>query len=235
MARNHVAVAIFPTPAHTGKTLRKEKLIVRKIIKKEAMKTMKIWNERASDRQLNEICRDLKDGRTMILPTDSLYAIACDALNPKAIEKICRLKGINPEKTNLSILCSDISMASEYARFDNYAFKMLRDYTPGPFTFLFKTASTLPKAFKGRKIVGVRIPDNQLCLDIVKRLGNPVLSTSIEYADDDYARNPELIAEAYDDKVDFFLEGEEGDIEPSTIIDCTGPEPVIVRQGKGML
>nr|QJR98306.1 threonylcarbamoyl-AMP synthase [uncultured Muribaculaceae bacterium] len=199
------------------------------------MKIMKIWNDQASERQLSEICRDLEDGQTMILPTDSLYAIACDALNPKAIEKICRLKGINPEKTNLSIICSDISMAAEYARFDNYAFRMLRDNTPGPFTFLFKSASTLPKAFKGRKIVGVRIPDNQTCRDIVARLGHPILSTSIEYSDPDYAINPGLIAEAYNDKVEFFIEGEDGTTEVSTIVDCTGKEAEIVREGLGNL
>lgn len=196
---------------------------------------MKIWNDEASERQLSEMCRDLEAGQTMILPTDTLYAIACDALNAKAIDKICRLKGINPEKTNLSIICSDISMAAEYARFDNYAFKLLRDNTPGSFTFLFKSASTLPKAFKGRKVVGVRIPDSKICRDIVERLGHPILSTSIEYSDSDYAINPELIAEAYHDKVDFFIEGADGDMEPSTIVDCTGSEPVITREGKGLL
>lgn len=199
------------------------------------MKTMKIWNEEASERQLSEICRDLEAGSIMIMPTDTIYAIACDALSPKAIERICRLKGINPEKTNLSIICSDISMAAEYARFDNYAFRLLRDNTPGPFTFLFKSASSLPKAFKGRKIVGVRIPDNKLCRDIAARLGHPLLTTSIEFADRDYALNPDLIAEAYNDRVDFFLEGEEGDTIPSTIIDCTGSEAIVVREGKGEL
>lgn len=199
------------------------------------MKTMKIWNEEASERQLSEICRDLEAGSIMIMPTDTIYAIACDALSPKAIERICRLKGINPEKTNLSIICSDISMAAEYARFDNYAFRLLRDNTPGPFTFLFKSASSLPKAFKGRKIVGVRIPDNKLCRDIAARLGHPLLTTSIEFADRDYALNPDLIAEAYNDRVDFFLEGEEGDTIPSTIIDCTGSEAIVVREGKGVL
>jgi tRNA threonylcarbamoyl adenosine modification protein (Sua5/YciO/YrdC/YwlC family) len=199
------------------------------------MKTIKIWNEEASDRQLSEICRDLEAGQIMILPTDTLYGIACDALNPKAIERICRLKGINPEKTNLSILCSDISMAAEYARFDNYAFRLLKENTPGPFTFLFKSAPTLPKAFKGRKIVGVRIPDNRLCRDIVARLGHPILSTSIEFDHTDYAISPGLIAEAYDNRVDFFLEGEDGGTEPSTIVDCTGREAEIIRQGKGEL
>lgn len=196
---------------------------------------MKIWSDEASGRQLSEICRDLEAGQTMILPTDTLYAIACDALNPKAIDRICRLKGINPEKTNLSIICSDISMAAEFARFDNYAFKLLRDNTPGPFTFLFKSASSLPRAFKGRKVVGVRIPDSKICRDIVARLGHPILSTSIEYSDPDYAINPELIAEAYNDKVDFFVEGADGDLDPSTVIDCTGSEPLVTREGKGVL
>ncbi|MDE5881573.1 MAG: threonylcarbamoyl-AMP synthase [Muribaculaceae bacterium] len=197
------------------------------------MRTIKIWNDEASAKQLDQICRDLEGGNIIIMPTDTLYAIACDALNPKAIERICRMKGINPDKTNLSIICSDISMAAEYARFDNNAFRLLRDYTPGPFTFLFKSAPTLPKAFKGRKVVGIRIPDNKLCRDIAERLGHPLLTTSIEYDDEDYAVNPELIAEAYDNQVDLFLEGRDGDTTPSTIVDCTGTEPEIVRQGKG--
>lgn len=197
------------------------------------MKTIKIWNDNASDRQLQDICNELEAGEIIVMPTDTLYAIACDALNPKAIERICRLKNINPDKTNLSIICSDISMAAEYARFDNEAFRLLRDNTPGPFTFLFKSAPTLPKAFKGRKVVGVRIPDLALCRDIASRLGHPLLSTSIEYADEDYAVNPGLIAEAYDNQVDLIVEGEEGGIVPSTIIDCTGSHPEIIREGKG--
>lgn len=199
------------------------------------MKTIKIWNNDASERQLDQICNMLQEGEIMITPTDTLYGIACDALNPKAIDRICKLKGINPDKTNLAILCSDISMASEYSRFDNKSYQLLRDNTPGPFTFLFKAASTLPRAFKGRKTVGIRIPDNKLCLDLVKRLGQPILTTSIEYADDDYARNPDLISETYDGKVDFILSVEDGDTEPSTIVDCTGNEPEILRQGKGVL
>lgn len=199
------------------------------------MKTVKIWNDQASDKQLNQICNELEMGNILIIPTDTIYAIVCDALNPKAIERICQLKGINPEKTNLSIICSDISMAAEYARIDNSSFRLLKDNTPGPFTFLFRSASSLPKAFKGRKIVGIRIPDNSLCRDIVSRLGHPILTTSIEFEDDDYARNPDLISEAYNDKVDCFIEGEEGDTVASTIVDCTEGEPVIVREGKGIL
>lgn len=199
------------------------------------MKIIKIWNDTPSDRQLSEICRDLEMGATMIMPTDTLYGICCDALNVKAIDKICRLKQINPDKTNLSIICSDISMASEYSRIENSGFQLLKDNTPGAFTFLFKSASTLPKAFKGRKTVGIRIPDNCTARMIAERLGHPLLTTSIEYADDDYARNPEFISEAYNDLVDIFIEGEDGDTIPSTIIDCTGSSPEVVREGKGVL
>ncbi len=199
------------------------------------MKTIKIWNDDPSDRQLDEICNFLREGEIMIIPTDTLYGIACDALNPKAIDKLCRLKGINPEKTNLSVICADISMAAEYARFDNAHYRLLRDNTPGAFTFLFKAAPTLPKAFKGRKVVGIRIPDNNLCRKIAERLGHPLLTTSIEFDDDDYAINPSLISEAYNDKVDLFIEGEDGDTVASTIIDCTGGEPEVIREGKGEL
>lgn len=197
------------------------------------MKIIKIWNDEPSTKQLDEICAYLEAGGIIIIPTDTIYAIVCDALNPKAIESLCRLKGINPEKTNLSILCSDISMASEYARFDNKDFRLLRDFTPGPYTFLFRSASTLPKAFKGRKVVGVRIPDSNLCREIVSHLSHPLLTTSIEYQDTDYAINPSLIAEAYDGRVELMVEGEDGGIIPSTIIDCTGAEPIVVREGKG--
>lgn len=199
------------------------------------MKTIKIWNDDPSERQLDEICDALAQGRIMLLPTDTLYGIACDALNPKAIDRICRLKGINPEKTNLSVICSDISMAAEYARIDNAAFRLLRDNTPGPFTFLFKSVSTLPKAFKGRKTVGIRIPDARLPREIARRLGHPLLTTSIEFDDDDHATNPGLIAETYEGRVDFMAQGEEGHTVPSTIVDCTGSEPVVERQGAGNL
>lgn len=198
------------------------------------MKTIKLYNgNEASENQISETVRDLAEGKTIIWPTDTLYGIACDALQPKAIEKICRLKGINPERTNLSIVCSSIQMASEYARIDNAAFRILKELAPGPYTFLFRSASTLPRAFKGRKTVGVRIPDNALCREIAERLGHPVLTTSIEFDDEDYARNPELINEAYENRVDTIIEGGEGGVTPSTIIDFTGAEPEIIREGAG--
>ncbi|MCH5222471.1 MAG: threonylcarbamoyl-AMP synthase [Muribaculaceae bacterium] len=195
------------------------------------MEKIQIYNNSISGKHLELVLQVLKDGGIIVLPTDTLYAVACDALNPKAIEKVCKLKGINPEKTNLSILCNDISMVSDYAKFDNYAFKLMKENTPGPFTFLFRAASSLPRAFKGRKVVGIRIPDNEADRTIVSALGNPLLSTSIMYEDEDYAINPDLIAESYEDKVDLIIEGEDGKLQPSAIIDCTGTEPEIIREG----
>ena len=195
------------------------------------METQKIYNDNIAENQVARAVEILKEGGVVLVPTDTLYAVACDALNSKAIEKVCRLKGINPEKTNLSILCSDISMASEYAKFDNKAFKILKENTPGPFTFLFRAASSLPRAFKNRKIVGIRIPDNEAVRKIVTALGNPLLSTSISFEDDDYAVNPDLIEETYEGDVDFMIKGEEGGITPSAIIDCTLEEVEVVREG----
>ena len=195
------------------------------------MEVIKIYNENIAPNQVEEVVGILKDGGVIVTPTDTLYAVACDALNPKAIEKVCKLKGINPEKTNLSILCDDISMVAEYAKFDNYAFKLMKDNTPGPFTFLFRAASSLPRAFKGRKVVGIRIPANQPVRKIIESLGNPLLSTSILYRDDDYGINPDLIEEEYQDKVDLMIKGEDGGLVPSAIIDCTGSSPEIIREG----
>lgn len=197
------------------------------------MKILRIWGDQLSDRQVEETVRDLKDGKTLIAPTDTLYAIMCDALSPKAIESVCRLKSINPDKTNLSIICSDISMAAEYAVFNNNTFKLLKSLTPGPYTFLCRAAHSLPAAFKRRKIVGIRIPDFEGDRQLAEKLGNPLLTTSIQYADDDYGINPDLIEEAYNDKVNLMISGPEAQLEPSTVLDCTGNEIIVIREGKG--
>ena len=199
------------------------------------MKSIKIWNNKASEQQLNQLSERMKGGEIAIIPTDTMYAIVGDALNIKVVDRICKLKNINPDKTNLSIICSDISMAAEYSRIDNKGFKLLREYCPGPFTFLFKSASTLPRAFKGRKTVGIRIPDNRFTTDLVERMGNPLITTSIEYEDEDYAINPELISEAYEGRVDIMVEGEAGTTEVSTIVDCTLDTPEIIREGLGKM
>lgn len=195
------------------------------------MKSIKVWNDTASAKQIDIIAESLGAGEVWILPTDSLYGIMCDALNPKAIERVCRLKGLNPEKSNLSVVCHDISSAAEYARFSDSTYRLMRDNTPGPFTFLCKSHSSLPKEFKRRKTVGIRIPRCNTTLAVAERLGHPLLTTSIEFEDDDYARNPELIAEAYDGKVDGIVIGEEGGTEPTAIIDCTESAPEMLREG----
>ena len=197
------------------------------------MKILKIWGDELSERQLQETARDLKDGATIIAPTDTLYAIMCDALSPKAIETVCRLKSINPEKTNLSVICSDISMAAEYAVFNNTTFKLIKELTPGPYKFICKTTHSLPSAFKRRKMVGIRIPAFTACRQLAEQLGNPLLTTSIRYEDDDYGINPSLIEEAYNEKVDIFIEGPNGLLTPSTVLDCTGSQPEIIREGLG--
>lgn len=195
------------------------------------MKSIKIWNDTPSEKQAEQIAEHLKAGEIWIIPTDSLYGIMCDALNQKAVKKVCDLKGINPEKNNLSIICNDISMVADYARIGDRTFQLMRDYTPGPVTFICKAQSVLPKEFKKRKTVGVRIPDCKTATMIAEKLGNPLLTTSIEFEGNDYAVNPELISEAYDGKVDGIALGEEGGLEPTTIIDCTEDSPNIVREG----
>lgn len=199
------------------------------------MKTVKIWNDNPSADQLREVAAALRRGDIVIIPTDSTYAIACNALDSKAIADLCRIKGINPDKNQLSILCSHISMASEYAHIDNAGFSILKQFTPGPFTFLFRAARTLPKVFKGRKTVGIRIPDNATARGIVAELGNPILTTSIEFEDDDHAREPELIEENYDKfGVSLIVDAGEGDSQYTTIVDCSeGTDCEILRQGKG--
>ncbi len=195
------------------------------------MKSIKIWNDAPSDKQAEQIAERLKAGEIWIIPTDSVYGIMCDALNQKAVRAVCELKGINPEKNNLSIICNEISMAAEYARIGDRTYGLMRDNTPGPITFICKSQSNLPKEFKKRKTVGIRIPDNLTARMIAEKLGNPLLTTSIEFEDEDYARNPELIMEAYDGKVDGVVMGDEGGTGLTTIIDCTEDSPEVIREG----
>lgn len=199
------------------------------------MKILKVFENNPNPKFLDMAVEALRDGDIVIYPTDTLYAIGCDALNNSAINKICKLKGINPDKTNLSIICDGISMAAEYARFDNRQFKVLKTNLPGPFTFILPSSSSLPKVFKGRKTVGIRVPENNVAVELVRRLGNPILSTTISYTDDDYAVNPELIAETYADSAAYLLDGGDGGLIPSTVVDMASGELEIVREGKGDL
>lgn len=201
------------------------------------MKILKMYTSNINDRFMDEVVDTLRDGGIVIYPTDTLYAIGCDALKNSAIERICKIKGINPQRTNLSIVCSDISQASQYARIDNRAFQLLRENLPGAFTFILPAASTLPKVFKGRKTVGIRVPDNVIACEIASRLGNPILTTSIEWDDDpEDGCNPQAIAMKYEDMVDIVIDGGYGELTPSTVVDCTDSfAPEILREGKGEL
>ncbi len=188
-----------------------------------------------NERHIAEVVDSLMDGGIIVYPTDTVYALGCDAMNNQAIERICSLKEMKSAKTNLSIICSDISEVSQYAKFDNTQFRLMKSNLPGPFTFIFTAMSKLPKAFKGRRTVGIRIPDNEIALSIVRALGRPILTTSVPGDDEDYRCEPGLIAEAFDNVVDIVIDAGRGSMMPSTVVDCTGTEPTIVRQGKGEL
>lgn len=197
---------------------------------------VKLYNENPNRKEIDKVVGILQEGGLIIYPTDTVYAIGCDALNVRAVEKVCRIKGLNPAKNNLSIICYDLSGVSEYAKMDNSVFKLLKKNLPGPFTFILKTASSLPKIYKDRKTVGIRIPDNNIIRDIVNMLGNPIMTTSLkDHEESEYLTDPELIYEEYGSTVDIVIDGGYGETEVSTVVDCTGDEPVIVRQGKGGL
>ena len=198
----------------------------------------KIYPENPNLKEIDKIIAVLRDGGLVIYPTDTVYAIGCDALNVRAVEKICKLKEIDPRKSNLSIICYDLSNISEYAKVSNLVFKAMKKNLPGPFTFILPTSGELPKIYKNKKEVGIRIPDNNIIRELVKQLGNPILTTSIHDEDDDiveYSTDPELIYEKYEDIVDVVIDGGYGGVEASTVVDCTTDEISILRQAKGDL
>lgn len=207
------------------------------------MKTLRMYPTSINDRYLDEIVDCLKDGGIIIYPTDTLYAIGCDALNNSAIERLCKLKGVNPQKQTLSVVCDGISMASEYARIDNEAFRVLRCNLPGAFTFILPAATTLPKVFKGRKEVGIRVPDNPIATSIAERLGHPILSASLKVDDEVPEFDAQELAMAFEGVASLLIDdGESGNGDsgwtpgPSTVVDLTDSrEPEILREGKGEL
>ena len=198
---------------------------------------IKIYPENPNPREIDKVIEVLRDGGLVIYPTDTVYAIGCDALNVRAVEKICQMKGINPQKSNLAIICYDLSNLSEYAKVNNAAFKLMKKNLPGPFTFILPTSSELPKIYKNRKEVGIRVPDNNIIRTLVKELGNPILTMSVHDDDDmiEYTTDPELIHEKYENLVDLVIDGGYGGVEASTVVDCTKDNFEIIRQGKGIL
>lgn len=200
---------------------------------------VKLFNENPNPREIRKIVDILQDGGIIIYPTDTVYGMGCDITNAKAVEKVARLKDIKIEKSNFSFICSDFSHLSLYTKpINNSVFKLIRKNLPGPFTFILEANNNVPKYFKGKKkTVGIRIPNNNIIRDIVAELGNPIMSTSIHDEDEilEYTTDPELIYEKYKDVVDIVIDGGYGELTPSTIVDCTGSELEIVREGKGIL
>lgn len=200
---------------------------------------IKLYNENPNSKKLRQVISILEDGGIIIYPTDTVYAMGCSLSAKKAIEKISRFKGQNPDNPDLSVIFHDMSQLSEYTIIrDNAIFKLLKRNLPGPFTFIVQANSQMPRFFTGKKkTVGIRIPDNNIVLEIVRELGKPLITTSIHDPDEiiEYTTDPELIYEKYRDFVDAVIDGGFGNNEASTIIDCTADEPEIVRQGLGIL
>ncbi|MEN0003724.1 MAG: L-threonylcarbamoyladenylate synthase [Bacteroidota bacterium] len=190
-------------------------------------------------RKLKQVSEVLASGGIIIYPTDTVYALGCDIFNQKAVERICRLRGLKPEKAMLSFICKDISQISEYTKpIDNEVFRMMKRNLPGPFTFILKSNNTVPKLFKNKKrTVGVRIPDHLIVTQLLEEFGRPILSTSLK-SDDEILEYFTDAVDIYDDfkkQVDIVIDGGVGGNVPSTVIDCTGNEPLIIREGAGEL
>ena len=198
---------------------------------------IKIYPNNPNEKQLAEVVTCLRNGGIIIYPTDTVYGLGCDIYQAKAIEKLCKIRNINPDKANLSFICADLSHLSDFVKpIDNAVFRVLKHALPGPFTFILNANNKVPKLLhSNKKTVGIRVPDNDIARSIVKLLGNPIVSTSIHDDDEvvEYSTDPELIYEKYKDLVDMVIDGGYGELQASTVVDYTSDEPVIIRQGKG--
>lgn len=199
---------------------------------------IKIYEENPNPKEIKRVVAVLRKGGLVIYPTDTVYGLGCDITNTRALEKIARIKGIKLEKANWSFICADLSNLSDYVRqIDTATFKILKRALPGPYTFLLPGNNNLPKVFKKKKTVGIRVPDNAIARALVEELGNPIVSTSIHDEDEllEYTTDPELILEKWQKLVDIVIDGGYGDNIASTVIDLSGDEPEVVREGKGDL
>lgn len=200
---------------------------------------IRLYPENPNEKSIQQVVDVLKKGGLIIYPTDTVYGLGCDITNQKAIEKICKIRGIKPEKANFSFICYDISHISDYIKpIDNETFRVLKKALPGEFTFIFNASKNVPKLLSSdKKTVGIRVPNNNIAREIVKALGNPIISTSIRDDDEiiEYSTDPELIHEKYEDLVDLVIDGGYGNNQPSTVVDCTTGDFEIIRQGKGEL
>ena len=200
---------------------------------------LKIYPENPNPRQIRKVVEVLEQGGIIIYPTDTVYAMGCDILANKSIEKIARIKGTDPRNPDLSLIFHDMSQLSDYTIIhDNNLFKLLKRNLPGPFTFIVQANSQIPRIFKNKKrTVGIRIPDSNIILEIVRELGRPVITASVHDQDEiiEYTTDPELIHEKYRDFADIVVDGGYGRNEASTVVDCTGDQLTIIRQGLGEL
>ena len=198
---------------------------------------IKLYNENPNPKEIAKVVKVLQSGGLVIYPTDTIYGLGCDITKTKSLEKIAQIKGVQLEKANLSFICNDLSHLSDYVKqIDSATFKILKRALPGPYTFILPGSNNLPKVFKKKKTVGIRIPDNNIIRTLVAELGNPIVSTSIRDEDDvlEYTTDPELIFEKWQGLVDIVIDGGYGDNEPSTVIDLT-EEPSVIREGKGSI
>jgi tRNA threonylcarbamoyl adenosine modification protein (Sua5/YciO/YrdC/YwlC family) len=186
-------------------------------------------------RLIKQVVECLKDGGVIIYPTDTIYGLGCDIMQHKAIERICKIKNIDPQKVMLSFICSDLSHLSDYTKsIDTPLYRMLKNYLPGPYTFILPASKLVPKILQSKKsTIGLRIPDNPISHAILDALGNPILSTSLPGEMVEDYTDPEIIYEKFENLVDFVIDGGIGGMIPSTIVDCTTDEWAITRQGKG--
>lgn len=199
---------------------------------------LKLYEKNNSPQELQQVVNILNDGGLIIYPTDTMYAIGCHALKERAIERICKIKQIDPRKNNLSIICYDLSTISEYAKVDNVLFKLMKRNLPGAFTFILNGTNRLPKIFRNRKEVGIRMPNNDIIREIARLLDAPIMTTTLPLEtkqEIEYATDPELIHEKFGDQVDLVIDGGIGGIELSTVVNCTEGSIEVVRQGKGWL
>ncbi|MFT4838769.1 MAG: tRNA threonylcarbamoyl adenosine modification protein (Sua5/YciO/YrdC/YwlC family) [Nonlabens sp.] len=197
---------------------------------------IKIYDDNPNQKDLKRIADAMRAGALVIYPTDTVYGLGCDITNKTALEKIARIKGVKLEKANFSFICEDLSNLSDYAsQIDSHTFKILKRNLPGPYTFILPGNNNLPAVFKKKKTVGIRVPDNKIATELVRLLGNPIISTSIKDDDEviEYTTDPSLIAEKWDKLVDYVIDGGFGGNIGSTVIDLTGEEPVLLREGKG--
>lgn len=198
---------------------------------------LKVHPENPSQRQILKACEILRQGGVLVYPTDTIYALGCDINHHKAVERIARLKGIRISQADFSFIFADLSQVSDYARMDsNPVFKLMKASLPGPYTFILPARNHIPRIFQSRKkTIGIRIPGNNIPLEIVRELGHPIMTTSIHDEDEliEYTTDPDLIWDNFKDKVDAVINGGYGNNEPSTVIDCTGEQPVVLRLGIG--